>query len=113
LAHEGLKFRNYRIVSSFEEKERSGILCFNHPSLPARQIWQRLYDAGVDLAIRGSALRMSPRFTTMKMKSMPCWQRCLEQESPGCLNLKRMREPDRRDQGRLSACKIQRIITSE
>ena len=62
LAHEGLKSRNYRIVSSFEEKERSGIMCFKHPSLPAQQIWERLHDAGVDLAIRGSALRMSPSF---------------------------------------------------
>lgn len=62
LAYDGLKSRSYQIVSSFEEKERSGILCFKHPSLPAQQVWQRLQEAGVDLAVRGSALRMSPSF---------------------------------------------------
>ena len=62
LAFEGLKSRDYHVISSFEEKERSGILCFRHPSLPTQQIWQRLQDASIDLAIRGDALRMSPSF---------------------------------------------------
>ena len=62
LAYEGLRSRNYQIVSSFKTKERSGILCFKHPSLPARQIWERLQAAKVDLAVRGSALRMSPAY---------------------------------------------------
>ena len=62
LGYEGLKARNYRVVSPFLDKERSGILCFNHPSLPTQQIWQRLEDANIHLAIRGDALRMSPSF---------------------------------------------------
>lgn len=62
LAYGRLKARGYRIVSPFAENERSGILCFNHPSISARQIWERLQDARVDLAVRGDALRMSPSF---------------------------------------------------
>jgi selenocysteine lyase/cysteine desulfurase len=62
LAYESLKARNYDVVSSFEDKERSGILCFKHPSLSTQQIWQRLEDANIHLAIRGNALRMSPSF---------------------------------------------------
>jgi len=61
-AYEGLKSRNYQIVSSFENKERSGILCFKHSSLSAQLIGERLQEAKVDLAVRGGALRMSPAF---------------------------------------------------
>ncbi|MGD8212679.1 MAG: aminotransferase class V-fold PLP-dependent enzyme [Desulfobacterales bacterium] len=62
LAYEGLKVRNYEVVSSTADKERSGILCFKHPSQSTQQIWQRLEDANIHLAIRGDALRMSPSF---------------------------------------------------
>ncbi len=62
LAYESLKSRNYRIVSPFEENERSGILCFKHPSISTQQIWERLQEAKVDVAVRGDALRMSPSF---------------------------------------------------
>jgi len=62
LAHEGLKPRNYQVVSSFEDTERSGIFCFRHPSLPTQQIFERLQDANIHLAIRAGALRMSPSF---------------------------------------------------
>ena len=62
LAYEGLNSRNYQVISSFEDKERSGILCFKHPDLPVQKIWQRLEDADIHLAIRGDALRMSPSF---------------------------------------------------
>ena len=62
LAYEGLKPRNYQVVSSFVDKERSGIFCFKHPALPTQQIWERLEDANIHLAIREGALRMSPSF---------------------------------------------------
>ena len=62
LAYEGLKPRDYQVVSSFEDTERSGIFCFRHPSLPTQQIFERLQDANIHLAIRAGALRMSPSF---------------------------------------------------
>jgi cysteine desulfurase/selenocysteine lyase len=62
IAAEALKRKGYEILSPWRDDERSGILSFRHPSKPADQIAQRLKDAGVDLAVRAGALRISPSF---------------------------------------------------
>jgi selenocysteine lyase/cysteine desulfurase len=62
LADEGLRSKNYEIVSCFEDAERSGILCFRHPAIATDEIANRLQSAGIHLAIRGDALRLSPSY---------------------------------------------------
>jgi len=61
-AADGLRTRGYEIVSPFGDDERSGILSFRHPSLAAAIIADRLRESGVDLAVRGGALRISPSY---------------------------------------------------
>lgn len=61
-AADGLRGRGYEIVSPFGDAERSGILSFRHPGLKAESIAERLKAAGVDLAVRGGALRISPSY---------------------------------------------------
>jgi selenocysteine lyase/cysteine desulfurase len=62
LACEGLRSKGYDIVSPFNADERSGILCFRHPSIGTAQIDSRLRQADIHLAVRGHALRMSPSY---------------------------------------------------
>ena len=62
LALEGLHQKGYEIISPLGEGERSGVLAFRHPSIPADTIEQRLTDAKVHLAIRAGNLRISPTF---------------------------------------------------
>lgn len=57
---EGLEAKGYKILSSKNKNERSGILSFRHPRIPDREIATRLEEANVHLAIRGSGLRISP-----------------------------------------------------
>ena len=59
-ALEGLRRRGYEIVSPMDKQQRSGILSFRHPHGGGDEIAKRLADAGVDLAVRGGALRISP-----------------------------------------------------
>lgn len=61
-AAEGLRSRRYEIVSPFGDDERSGIVSFRHGGIPAPTIAERLKDSGVDLAVRGGALRISPSY---------------------------------------------------
>jgi len=61
-AAEGLRSRGYEIVSPFADDERSGIVSFRHKGLPAESIAERLKGSGVDLAVRGGALRISPSY---------------------------------------------------
>lgn len=62
LAAEKLKSKGYRIVSPDGEGERSGILSFRHPKAASAEIADRLSQAGVDVAVRGNALRISPSY---------------------------------------------------
>ena len=62
LAAEKLKSKGYRIVSPTGEGERSGILSFRHPETASAEIAKRLSQAGVDVAVRGNALRISPSY---------------------------------------------------
>jgi len=61
-AAEGLVGRGYEIVSPFGDDERSGIVSFRHRAITAEAIAERLKDSGVDLAVRGGALRISPSY---------------------------------------------------
>jgi selenocysteine lyase/cysteine desulfurase len=61
-AIDGLESKGYEIVSSKEERERSGILSFEHPEISSQEICDRLKEANVHLAVRGGALRISPSF---------------------------------------------------
>ena len=62
LAAEKLRRKGFRIVSPTGEGERSGILSFRHPQLASDEIAGRLSQAGVDVAVRGNALRISPSY---------------------------------------------------
>lgn len=62
LAADGLRRKGYEIVSPFEDGERSGNLAFRHPARPADEIAPALREAGVDLAVRGASLRISPSY---------------------------------------------------
>ena len=62
MAAEGLQRLGYRLISPWAAAERSGILSFRHPVIVAEDIASRLKEAGVDLATRGGALRISPSF---------------------------------------------------
>ena len=61
-AAEGLRSRGYDIVSPFGDDERSGILSFRHRDIEAGGMADRLRTRGVDVAVRGGALRISPSY---------------------------------------------------
>ena len=61
-AAEGLRRLGCEIVSPFGDAERSGILSFRHPGIPADVLAERLKAGGVDVAVRGGALRISPSY---------------------------------------------------
>jgi selenocysteine lyase/cysteine desulfurase len=62
LGAEQVRTKGYEILSPWRDGERSGILSFRHPTIPADQLAQRLNAAGVDLAVRAGALRISPSY---------------------------------------------------
>ena len=60
---EGLKARGYVVTTPMEyPTERSGILCFKHPTLKAAEIHERLTAANVVVSLRGEVIRVSPHF---------------------------------------------------
>lgn len=60
---DGLEARGYELGSPVSsDAERSGILCFGHRRRPAEAVRRRLEEAGVLVARRGDALRVSPHF---------------------------------------------------
>ena len=61
-AAEELRRRGYEIMSPFGSGERSGNLSFRHPTRPGEEIEARLKEAGVDVAMRGGRLRISPSY---------------------------------------------------
>ena len=62
LAADLLLQHDWTIVSPLAASERSGNLCFTRPRLDPEAAATRLRDAGVDLAVRGGALRISPSY---------------------------------------------------
>jgi len=61
-ASQALQRKGYQIVSSRAPGEASGNLSFKHPDHDAEELSRRLRDAGVDLAVRGGNLRISPSY---------------------------------------------------
>lgn len=61
-AADGLKRKGWTILSSERDGERSGILSFTHHALDVEAEAGRLREAGVDLAVRAGALRISPSY---------------------------------------------------
>ncbi len=60
---EGLQAKGYIVMSAMEsESERSGILCFKHPTHAAAKIHERLTEAEVIVSLRGEVIRVSPHF---------------------------------------------------
>ena len=62
LAAEKLKRKDYQVVSPMGDGERSGILSFCHSKVASDVIANRLSQAGIDIAVRGNALRISPSY---------------------------------------------------
>lgn len=60
MAVEGLASKGYVILSPMGSTERSGILSFQHPSIPPEKLCEHLAAADVHLSIRGGGVRMSP-----------------------------------------------------
>ncbi|MGD8794795.1 MAG: aminotransferase class V-fold PLP-dependent enzyme [Anaerolineae bacterium] len=59
----GLQDRGCTITSPIaSRRERSGIICFHHPTLPAPALAERLAAAGVVVSLRGDVIRVSPHF---------------------------------------------------
>jgi selenocysteine lyase/cysteine desulfurase len=59
----GLEARQYIITSPIAHYgERSGIVCFQHPSTDTAAVLSRLEEAGVIVSLRGGAIRVSPHF---------------------------------------------------
>ena len=61
-AAEALQGRGWQIVSPFEKPERSGLLSFRKEGLNMGEVSTRLERAGIDLAVRDGALRISPSY---------------------------------------------------
>jgi len=61
-AAERLKRSGCEIVSPVGEGERSGILSFRLPRIGAESAAEQLRVRGIDVAVRGSALRISPSY---------------------------------------------------
>jgi cysteine desulfurase/selenocysteine lyase len=60
---EGLRAKGYIITSAMDnESERSGILCFQHPSRTAEELHETLTQANVIVSLRGKVIRVSPHF---------------------------------------------------
>ena len=62
----GLTIRGFKIRSSIEAEERSGILSFAHDRIPAEEIYRALFEANVVCALRDGAVRISPHFYNNK-----------------------------------------------
>ncbi|MCL7454194.1 MAG: aminotransferase class V-fold PLP-dependent enzyme [Anaerolineae bacterium] len=59
----GLQARGCTITSPIARRqERSGIVCFRHPEVPAPELGERLCAADVIVSVRGDVVRVSPHF---------------------------------------------------
>ena len=60
---EGLRDRGYVVTTPVErDSERSGIVCFKHPTRAAAQLHETLTQANVIVSLRGDFIRVSPHF---------------------------------------------------
>ena len=59
----GLQERGQIITSPIQHpRERSGIVCFRHPTIPSDVIAGQLHDVDVIVSVRGDGIRVSPHF---------------------------------------------------
>jgi selenocysteine lyase/cysteine desulfurase len=59
----GLQERGLTITSPIQDpRERSGIICFQHPAVPSEELAGHLHDVGVIVSVRGAVIRVSPHF---------------------------------------------------
>ena len=63
---DGLRGKGYRVLSPWEEGERSGILLFDHPDHEPEALVDLLLRAGVVVTRRGSGVRISPHYYNNK-----------------------------------------------
>jgi cysteine desulfurase / selenocysteine lyase len=52
------------ILSATEDERRSGILCFRHPDIDSKSLYEHLMESGILCALRGGGVRFSPHFYT-------------------------------------------------
>ena len=60
LAIEKLQGKGYQITSSTQPEERSGNVCFRHPTASMEEVESRLKAANIFIAVRPGGLRISP-----------------------------------------------------
>jgi cysteine desulfurase/selenocysteine lyase len=58
----GLKEKGYELLTSMEEKKRSGILTFCSHRHSNEKLFRILSEAGIVVAVRGGGIRISPHF---------------------------------------------------
>lgn len=60
---EALHARGMQVITPHaHDDERAGIVTFQHPRMPAEQVWERLKAADVHVSVRGPGIRVSPHF---------------------------------------------------
>lgn len=59
---DGLRRRGFDLLSSLEDGERSGIICFRSERHESAALRERLHEAGVIVSLREGAVRVSPHF---------------------------------------------------
>ncbi len=60
---DALKARGMHVITPHaHDDERAGIVTFQHPRMPAEQVWEALEAAHVRVSVRGPGIRVSPHF---------------------------------------------------
>jgi len=60
---EALYARGMQVITPHaHDDERAGIVTFQHPRMPAEQVWEHLKAANVHVSVRGPGIRVSPHF---------------------------------------------------
>lgn len=59
---DGLRHRRCKVLSPRADRERSGIVSFDKPGVNPRDLESRLMEAGVQVALRGGAVRAAAHF---------------------------------------------------
>ncbi len=62
LLEAGLTRDGYTVTSPFEDKERSGIICFIHPEKDTEHVYRILTEKNVVCSLREGTIRLSPHF---------------------------------------------------
>jgi selenocysteine lyase/cysteine desulfurase len=65
-AIDALKSKGYNILSPDDDNQRSGIVIFNHPTIPTDELAAKFKAAKINVTARGGNIRISPHFYTVK-----------------------------------------------